>query len=213
MSANWDASFETREQDKNSKPQSNFVALLVVEGGIGHSGRLCVCGWWQCGKGHRVRWGAGRQSPMGSPSMLSLHQGESIRAGLAIQTPWPKKARLCHHPVLTPYVRQPCSASSSEDQTLNWLLLSTVSLPIPITQVLQAADFEKCFPSSPLLAPFPPTSQMESLQNTITSACRVMVIQNKTQKLFLLFAITMVISLRVSLFPLDSSTVNFTSHI
>lgn len=91
MSANWDASFETGEQDKNSKPQSNFVALLVVEGGIGHSGRLCVCGWWQCGKGHRVRWGAGRQSPMGSPSMLSLHQGESIRAGLAIQTPWPKK--------------------------------------------------------------------------------------------------------------------------
>lgn len=57
----------------------------------GHSWRLCVCGWCLCGRGHRARWGAGGQSPMGSPSVLSLHQGEPLHAGLTIQSPRPKQ--------------------------------------------------------------------------------------------------------------------------
>lgn len=82
MSANWDASFETRERDKNSKPQRNFVALLVVEGGVEHSGRLCVCGWWQCGgdtdwgevQVDRAPWGAHPCCPCTrkSPFVLAL---------------------------------------------------------------------------------------------------------------------------------------------
>lgn len=148
MSANWYVSFETREQDKNPNPKNIFVALLVGEGGIGHSWRLCVCGWGLCGRGHRVRWGAGWQSPMGSPSMLSLHQGESIHAVPApwwVQPCWPrnpisvdKKKQALSPPCPHPYVRQPCSASSR-----SWTghPLSRVSLPIPISQALQEADF------------------------------------------------------------------------
>lgn len=44
MSANGDVSFETREQGKNPKPQNIFVTLLVGEGVVGHSWKLCVCG-------------------------------------------------------------------------------------------------------------------------------------------------------------------------
>lgn len=160
MSANWDVSFETREQDKNPQPQNIFVALLMGEGGIGHSthssvGVDCVGGDTEQGEVQidRASWGFYHAVPAPrkahpcfpcttvNPSVLALQSKLCGQKSQAVSPPCP-----------LPPLRQPCSASSR-----SWTghLLSRVSLPIPSSQVLQAAHCWEVLPLQPSPHPLP----------------------------------------------------------
>lgn len=214
----WGVSFKTREQGKKPQTPDHFP----------HSPSGCRSPAWGGG------WGCAMYGEMQAKGSVGSQGAPSITHGLSLccrtcSHAWGRVHPRCprnpscvaqkshavsvtlHSPATWSSLAMPAPA---EDPVRNWppplrSVAGHETLAAPASSWLWAGGFL----SSPLLSPLPPTSQPKSLQNTITSACRVMVIQNKTQKLFLLFAITKVISLRVSLFPSDSSTVNFTSHI
>lgn len=90
---------------------------------------------------------------------------------------WPKGSPL-HQPPCTHRLRWSSLAkpAPAEDHVPGWLP-SIQSVPGHGSCAAPAPGWlgEGGFLPSPLLLPFPPTSQPKSLQNTITSACRAMV--------------------------------------
>lgn len=152
---------------KTPSPRIFFVAVLVGEGGVGHSWRLCVCGWWLCGgdtelgevQVGRAPWGGHPCCPCtpGSPSVFSLHHGESICAASQSRLHGQKKPGC-----VTTLPSPPTSGSLAQPAPGPELAPCYPECPCPSQspRSCKQPTVEKCFPSSPLLAPFPPTSQI-----------------------------------------------------
>lgn len=163
MSANWDVSFETREQDKNLQPQNIFVALLMGEGGIGHSthssvGVDCVGGDTEQGEVQidRASWGFCHAVPAPrkahpcfpcttvNPSVLALQSKLCGQKSQAVSPPCPLP---------------PCEAALlSQLQVLNWPpALQSVpahpNLPGPASSPLLRSASPPALSSPPSLPP------------------------------------------------------------